>query len=133
VTPQPDERVRCRCGSATYQVAGSDSLRTCSVCGYLTSFCKCEGGGLGRALKLSGAGISERTRGLIGAAVVSAVGTTFVMALFTSPFFALLGVGIPFALTASFFAQWLRGEEPAAAEAVAPIPAATPRAGKFSA
>lgn len=130
MTVQPDEHIRCRCGSGTYLVGGVDSLRTCSVCGYLTSYCKCKRTQVSRTAKSGGFKLTDRTRGLIGAAVVSAMGTILVMTVISSPFFALLGLGIPFALTTGFFAQWLRGEGPAEATAppeISPPPAATGR------
>ncbi|HKT21380.1 MAG TPA: hypothetical protein VJR06_01975 [Nitrososphaerales archaeon] len=130
MTVQPDDSVRCRCGSSTYVVNGSDSLRTCSVCGYLTSFCRCGGTRVPPRTGQVSLNVSERTRGMVGAAIVASLGTMFAMTMLSSPFFALFGLGIPFALTAGFFAQWLRGEAPAvavAADAVPPAPAATGR------
>lgn len=108
--------VRCRCGRFTFPVQGSASQRTCSECGYLVRLCRCraENGFAPRLLEMS-----DRTRSMLGTAVLSVSGTLFVMILFVSPFLAVVGFGIPLALTASFFAQWLR--ESRAPEVAVPL------------
>ena len=111
-----DEFNRCRCGRGTYMVPGADSLRTCSKCGYLTGFCRCKWVGpsavLSRALAPD---FTDRTRAIIGAAVFASVGTLFFIVLFSSPFVAIIGLGIPLALNGSFFAKWLM-DNPTVAE-----------------
>ena len=111
MTTVPSEHTRCRCGRSTYSVSGTEHLRTCSQCGYLTSYCKCKregAGGIRASLDLSS--LSDRTRAMVGAGVLSSLGTLFVLTLISSPFMAIFGLGIPFGISASFFVQWLKDE-----------------------
>lgn len=109
----PDGQARCRCGRSTVPVKGSDNLRTCSKCGYMTSYCKCKNQSPVSALSsLRMPGVSERTRTIIGAATVSSMGTLFFVTMLSSPFVAVFGPGIPFGLSAAFFTEWLREERP---------------------
>ena len=113
----PDEQVRCRCGRSTFLVPGSDTLRTCSKCGYLTSYCRCKRlGPLSTLGDLRLPNVTDRTRVIVGSAVVSSIGTLFAVALFYSPFFALFGLGLPFGLNVSFFAKWLKDQRPAVSD-----------------
>ena len=109
----PDERVLCRCGRGTYLLSGGDPRRTCSLCGYLTSYCKCKRerpAPFRTGFRLPS--VSSRTRAMLGAGVLSAVGTLFAVVFLSSPFMAVFGLGMPLGLAASFFAQWLRDETP---------------------
>ncbi len=116
--------MRCRCGRSTYAVPGDESLRTCSLCGYLTTYCKCNGQGSRVSSRSLGVhSVSEKTKTIVGAAVASSMGTLFIVALFSSPLVALLGFGIPFGLCTGFYAQWLRdGAPPAVATAQLALP-----------
>jgi ribosomal protein L37E len=107
------DEIRCRCGRTTYLVPGYESTRTCSKCGYLTSYCRCPNEVAGQkkaGVKLPS--ISERTRAMAGAAVISVIGTLFAITFFSSPFLAVFGLGMPFGLTVAFFAQWLKEGRP---------------------
>ena len=108
MTPVPDELARCRCGRSTYLLPGCDALRTCSKCGYLTSYCRCVKEPTGSSVAFRFSPMGDRTRAMLGAGLVSAVATLFVVTLFSSPLFAVLGVGLPLGLSTSFFAEWLR-------------------------
>ena len=109
MTTSPDELARCQCGRGTYAVPGSESLRTCSLCGYLTSYCKCRWDVSARnRVRVPMESVGRGVRGLVGAALVSSLGTLFLVGLFTSPFMAILGIGVPFGLGVAFFAEWLR-------------------------
>lgn len=123
MTATPDDSVRCRCGSSTYPVVGGDDLRTCAACGYLISHCRCGRTGWTARAKFRIPSIGDRARAALGAGVLTAFGTVFALTLFTSPFVAVLGLGIPLGLGASFFGEWLREEGP---PQVAEIPL-TPR------
>ena len=109
MTVSPDLLVKCRCGRSTYRVTGYEDLWTCSKCGYLTTYCKCKDDGSG--LVRSGLGLpvlSDKARGMLGAGVISALGTLFFVTMLSSPFMALFGLGLPLGLTSAFFLQWLR-------------------------
>ena len=124
MTSSPDELTRCRCGSSTYLVPNTDSLRTCSRCGYLTSFCRCKRQGpISVFSRAKFPSVTDRTRAIVGSAVLSSIGTLFVVTLFSSPFLAVFGLGIPLGLNVSFFARWLRDQRPAVVgEGVAEAP-----------
>ncbi|MDE1854237.1 MAG: hypothetical protein KGI38_10910 [Thaumarchaeota archaeon] len=111
MTASPDESAKCRCGRSTYAVPGYDSLRTCSLCGYLTSYCKCRkesDGALKTGFRLPK--ISDRTRAMLGAGLVSSLGTLFFLTMLTSPFMAFFALGLPLGLTSAFFVSWLKGD-----------------------
>ena len=123
MTASVDESVRCRCGRSTYLVSGYDSLRTCSKCGYLSSYCWCprEANRLLRAgLRLSAVG--DRTREMLGVALVSSIGTLFIISVLSSPFVAIFSLGMPFGLSVAFFCQWLRDRAPAIAVSAEGVP-----------
>lgn len=111
MTPVPDESARCRCGSGTYAVSG-EGPRTCARCGYLVSYCRCGETGWTAGARLRIPPMSDRVRAALGAGVLTAFGALFVMMMLTSPFVAVLGLGIPLGLCASFFGEWLRDDGP---------------------
>ena len=116
MTASADESVRCRCGRATYMVPAYDSLRTCSKCGYLSSYCKCPreaDRSLRTRFRLHEVG--DRTREMLGVAIISSMGTLFMVSMLSSPFVAIFSLGVPFGLSAAFFGQWLRDRTPAIA------------------
>jgi hypothetical protein len=105
----PESDIKCRCGRATFPPSVGDELRTCSKCGYTTHFCKCK-----RATASSKAGspwlsnVSANARSLVGVAVLSSAATLFAVLTYISPFLAFLGLGMPLALSAAFFAYSVR-------------------------
>lgn len=125
---QPDDRVRCRCGSATYLVPGYAETRTCVRCGYLTSYCRCNvgGGDSGRpGFRLPP--VSDRAKAVLGAAMVSALAVMFAVSFASSPFGAVFMFGAPLELVTALFVYWLReGRRPEVARAPAAVTACPP-------
>jgi hypothetical protein len=113
----PDSSVKCRCGRPTYLVPGHDHLRTCSLCGYLTSYCKCKKAKevVVSLMNFGSPWVTDRTRAALGAAVFSSLGTLLVVSMFFSPFVGLLGIGMPLGLSSGFYVKWITEEQPSIA------------------
>ncbi|MDG7007221.1 MAG: hypothetical protein JRN06_03120 [Nitrososphaerota archaeon] len=117
-----DEFNKCRCGRGTFLVPGTASLRTCSKCGYLAEFCRCKRVGPPAVLRrVRSPDLTDRTRAIVGAAVFASMATLFFITLFSSPFVAIVGLGIPLALNGSFFVKWLT-DNPTVAEEPLVVP-----------
>ena len=108
MTASAEDSVKCRCGRSTYAVPGYEDARTCSFCGYLTTYCRCKSAA-SRPNRMRFEGRSAgMARALLGGAAASFAGTTLVVAVIASPLVALLGMGVPVSISLAFMVQWFR-------------------------